>query len=139
MAIEICRIGTTEWPRYVLVHHSSVGTRYWNGEDWVKELAGACLYAFLPEACREFERLQKNQIGDRFVQEFEAKITVKLQGNRALTERELARFLDRFAELFLPTDGPTDDSLIQAEIHWHELRERVQDPFLNHPPDDSAE
>jgi hypothetical protein len=43
-----------------------------------------------------------------------------------MTERELARYLDRFADLFLPTDGPTDGSLIQAEIHWHELKKRPE-------------
>ena len=112
MAIQICQIGNSDWPRYFLVEYSPDGPSYWNGERWVTDAGNACLYAFLPEACREFERLQTNQIGGQFNQEFEAKITVKWQGNRSLTERELARFLDRFAELFLPTDGPTDDSLI---------------------------
>lgn len=139
MAIEICRIGSTDWPRYVLFHHSPEGARFWNGTEWVVEFPNACLYAFLPDACREFERLQTNHIGGQFVQEFEAKITVKLQGDRTMTERELAHFLNRFAELFLPTDGPTDDSLVQAEIHWHELRERVQGELSNHPKEDSTE
>jgi hypothetical protein len=49
---------------------------------------------------------------------------VKLHSNQPMTERELAQYLDRFADLFLPMGGPTNDSLIQAEIHWHELKKR---------------
>lgn len=139
MAIEICRIGKCDWPRYILVNRSNEGPRYWTGSGWSSELTSSCLFAFLPDVCREFERLRRNQIDGQFVQEFEAKITVKLQGDRVLTEQELARFLDRFAELFLPTDGPTDDSLVQAEIHWHELRERVRDNSSDYPPDDSLD
>ena len=113
--------------------------QFWNGEDWVSEFANARLYAFLPEVCREFEQLQTRRHEKNFVQEFEATVTVKLHAGQPISKRELARFLDRFAELFLPTDGPTDDSLIQAEIHWHELRERIQDQSFDRPREESAE
>ncbi len=136
MGLEINRIGDSNWPRYFLVSRSPKAVRFWNGEDWVSDFPSARLYAFLPEVCREFEQLQAGRQRENGVQEFEATVTVKLHAGQPMSEQELARFLDRFAELFLPTDGPTDDSLIQAEIHWHELRERVRDES---PREESAE
>jgi hypothetical protein len=124
MFVEIHRTGDFDWPRYFLMSQSPQGLRYWNGKEWAADFGEACLYAFLPEVCREFERLLLQKERERFVQEFEATVTVKLHSNQPMTERELARYLDRFADLFLPTDGPTDDSLIQAEINWHELKRR---------------
>jgi hypothetical protein len=128
MVVEIHRTGDWDWPRYFLAARSREGDLFWNGERWVSDCREVCLFAFLPEVCREFERLQVQRHCQQFVQEFEAKVTVRLHSDQAMSERELARFLDRFAELFLPTDGPTDDSLIQAEIHWRELRKRMRNP-----------
>lgn len=124
MLLEIHRTGDSEWPRYFLTSQSPKGQLFWSGNGFAAEFAEACLYAFLPEVCREFERLLLEGQREQSVQEFEATVTVKLHSHQPMTERELARYLDRFADLFLPTDGPTDDSLIQAEIHWHELKKR---------------
>ena len=135
MFIEIQRTGDSDWPRYFLSNQTPQGVRFWNGADWSFDFAEACLYAFLPEVCREFERLLLEAPKEKFVQEFEATVSVKLHSNQPMTERELARFLDRFADLFLPTDGPTDDSLIQAEIHWHELRKRPGQTALDSSSD----
>ncbi len=139
MVLEINRVGDSNWPRYVLVARSPQDAQFWNGAAWVSDLSAARLYAFLPEVCREFEKLEARRHDENFVQEYEAKVTVKLHARQPISERELARFLDRFAELFLPTDGPTGDSLIQVEIHWHELRERLKDQFLEPPGEESAE
>ncbi len=128
MGLEIHRIGESNWPRYCLAAVSSEGTRFWDGAAFGSNINKARLYAFLPEVCREFERLQEQRFSnpsrEQSAQEFEARITVKLHSDQPLSERELARFLDRVAELFLPTEGPMDNSWIQAEIHWHELKER---------------
>lgn len=124
MCVEIHRTGETDWPRYFLTKQHQERNHYWSGSHWVTDFGEARLYAFLPEACREFERLLLDREREQFVQEFEATVKVKLHSNQPMSERELAQYLDRFADLFLPTDGPTQDSLIQAEIHWHELRKR---------------
>ena len=124
MSVEILCTGDSDWPRYYLAWPSRRGLRFWNGAGWVENFQEACLYAFFPEVCREFERMHVQQHRDHVVEEFEATITVRLHSGRPMGASELACFLNRFAELFLPTDGPTDDSLIQAEIHWHELRKR---------------
>ena len=124
MTVEIHHTGDSDWPRYFLASQSSKGLRFWSGGNWAADFGEACLYAFLPEVCREFERLLLEGQPEQFVQEFEAKVTVKLHSNQPMTESELARYLDRFADLFLPTHGPTDDSLIQAEINWHQLKKR---------------
>jgi hypothetical protein len=124
MSVEIHRTGDADWPRYFLTSQTPQGIRYWNGTEWANDFGAACVYAFLPEVCREFERLLLAKEREHFVQEFEATVRVKLHSNQPMTEREMARYLDRFADLFLPMDGPTDDSLIQAEIHWHELKKR---------------
>lgn len=124
MVVEIHRTGDCDWPRYFLTGQSPQGLRYWSGKDWALDFGEARLYAFLPEVCREFERLVLERDRKQSVQEFEATVKVKLHSNQPMTESELARYLDRFADLFLPTDGPTDGSLIQAEIHWHELKKR---------------
>ena len=139
MVLEINRVGDASWPRYVLVARSLKDAKFWNGADWVSDFADARLYAFLPEVCREFEKRETGRHHEKVVQEFEATVTVKFHGKQPISERELARFLDRFAELFLPTGGPTDDSLIQAEIHWHELRERLKNPSPGRPGEESAE
>lgn len=131
MSVEIHHTGDAEWPRYFLAARSRQGVRFWSGEQWVADFAEVCLHAFLPEVCREFERLQIQQHRERSVEEFEAKVTVRLHADRSMSAAELARFLDRFAELFLPTEGPTEDSLIQAEIHWHELRKRARKESLD--------
>ncbi len=126
MVIEIHRTGESDWLRYFLAARTPERIWFWNGAGWAGEFAEARLYAFLPEVCRAFERLQRKEHGGRFVEEFEARVTVRLHSGQPLGAEELARFLDRFAELFLPTDGPTENSLVEAEIHWHELRKRLR-------------
>lgn len=135
MSVEIHRTGDSDWPRYFLASQNPKGTRFWSGAHWSADFGEACLYAFLPEVCREFERLLLAGPTEQPVQEFEAKVTVKLHSNQPMTEGELARYLDRFADLFLPTDGPTDDSLIQAEINWHQLKRRPGQTAWDSPDD----
>lgn len=121
MTIEIFRTGNPDWPRYLLAQRTGSETQYWTGSGWTADFSRTRLYALLREVCREFDRLKAQGHEGQLRQVFEAKVTVTLEADCSLSQAQVARFLNRFAELYLPTEGPTEDSWLQAEIHWHEL------------------
>jgi len=123
MTIEIRRVGNPDWPRYHLAQRTGSEKKYWTGSGWTADFSQTRLYALLRDVSQEFDRLKAQSHEEQSRQVFEAKVTVTLEADCSLSEAQVARFLDLFAELYLPTEGPTEDSWLQAEIHWHELHE----------------
>lgn len=125
MKLEIQAVGNPKFPRYIIVNDKG---EVHDGTGWNKDRKRAERYAEGQHLATAFSALEQAMYDHLPLRQFTVALNVSVRAEESFTKADLAAYLASATCIFLDHakgTGPTENSLVQLNVIWNELKETV--------------
>ncbi len=124
MKLQIEAVGNSDFPRFIIARSDG---QVFDGTGWNQDRSRAVLFCEGRAAAIQFNALQEAICNDWALREFAVPLNIRVRSAQPFTQAALEEYLERAVRIMIDQakgDGPVENSLVQLDVIWRQMRER---------------